>query len=219
MLFVDLAIDAFSAFIFMLPVMILLPKYMKKQKVIAETLHKFGMALYVIIISVILTINGIPSLLHMQIDPNLNFIPFKDFTFNYPLYIESGVAFMFLGLLLPTFWRHNRSLKNTMLYGMAFSLFIEIMQIFCSRVTDINDLLFDAIGLCIGYFLFVALYYVKEDLFEHTCLRFRNRKRTSALIRYEFILYMILIFVVMFCVQSAIYTAIWDILYKIALFN
>ena len=219
MLFVDLAIDAFSAFILMLPVMILLPRYMKKQKVKADNLHKFGMALYVIVISAILTTNGIPSLLHMQIDASFNFIPFKDFTYNYLFYIESGIAFMFLGILLPTFWKYNRSLKNTMLYGMAFALFIEIMQIFCSRVTDINDLLFDALGLCIGYFLFVVLYRTKEDIFERTCLRFRNRKQTSIIIRYEFIFYMLFIFVVMFCVQSAIYTEIWDLLYKIALFN
>ena len=85
MLLVDLAIDAFSAFIFMLPVMILLPMYMKKQKVTVDNLHKFGMALYVIVLSVILTINGIPSLLYMKVDPNFNFIPFRDITYNYSL--------------------------------------------------------------------------------------------------------------------------------------
>lgn len=219
MFLVDLLIDIFSAFIIMLPVMILLPKFMKKQKVIVRKSHKIGMVLYVIVIAAIFSINGLPSLFHMKLDTHINYIPFKNIADNYLLYIESGVAFIFLGFLLPVFWKNSRSFKNTFFYGFCFSLLIEIIQLFCSRLSDINDLIFNTLGLCIGYLLFSLLRLIKNDIFENTYLIFRNRKRTSIFIRYEFILYTVLIFIFMFCLQSIISNLVWRLIYTVVLFQ
>lgn len=217
MFLVDVAIDAFSVFIIMLPLMILFPKYMKKQKVITSIHHSIGVIFYVIVIAGILSVNGIPSLLHIQFSPSFNFVPFQNIADNYFSYIQSGVGFILLGLLLPLLWKSNRSLKNTILWGLVFSLFIETMQMFCARVTDVNDLIFDILGLILGYIIFAFIYHMNRELLECTFLRFRNRKHTSICIRYEFILYMIVIYIVMFCVQSTISNFVWRILYSIIL--
>lgn len=217
MFLVDIIVDALSVFLIMLPVMILFPKYMKKQKVITSINHSIGVAFYIIVIAIILSINGIPSLLYMKIDLSFNLMPFQDIAYNYPLYIQSGIGFILLGFLLPVLWKSNRSLKNTLLYGFLFSLFIEVMQIFCSRVSDVNDLIFNTIGLLTGYIIFTLVYHINADIFDDSYLRFRNIKYTKACVRYEFVFYMLLIFVVMFCVQASISNWVWRIIYTIAL--
>ncbi len=217
MFLIDLAIDIISVLIFMLPVMILLPKYMKKQKVIVRTPHKAGMILYIILIASIFSINGIPSLFHMKIELDYNYIPFQEFLIYYPSYLKSGITFIFFGLMLPIFWNDNRSFKNTFFYGFCFSLFIEIVQIFCSKSSDVNDLIFSMIGLLAGYALFSILHYANENMFENTYLIFRNRMRTSFLIRYEFILYIVAIFLFMFCFQSIISNLAWRLIYTVVL--
>lgn len=217
MFLVDVAIDAFSVFIIMLPLMILFPKYMKKQKVITSMHHSIGVIFYIIVIAGILSVNGIPSLLHMQFSPSFQLIPFQNIADNYFSYIQSGVGFILLGLLLPLLWKSNRSLKNTIGWGLLFSLFIEIMQMFCAKVTSVDDLIFDIVGLLIGYILFAVIHHINEDLLDDTYLCFRNRKHTSICIRYEFVFYMIVIYIIMFCVQSTISSLVWRALYSIIL--
>jgi glycopeptide antibiotics resistance protein len=57
----------------------------------------------------------------------------------------------------------NFKFKNVFIAGMLFSVFIELMQLLTGlianvtfRVTDINDVIFNTLGVVIGYVLFVA---------------------------------------------------------------
>ncbi|WP_270270354.1 VanZ family protein [Enterocloster clostridioformis] len=54
--------------------------------------------------------------------------------------------------MCPFISKSYKKMKNTLLIGIALSLFIEIAQLFTlHRATDINDLLTNVIGTFIGY--------------------------------------------------------------------
>ena len=55
------------------------------------------------------------------------------------------------GFLLPLIWREGRSLVRTVLTGAAFSLMIELTQIFNFRATDVDDLMANTFGAFAGY--------------------------------------------------------------------
>ena len=61
------------------------------------------------------------------------------------------VLFMPLGLFLPLLWKAYRSIFRTMLLGFGISLFLEAMQIFTYRASDINDLITNTVGTLLGY--------------------------------------------------------------------
>lgn len=79
-----------------------------------------------------------------------------------------GNIFLFipLGILLPILMKKNG--KSILLYGICVSLSIEIIQfIFGLGSTDIDDLIFNAIGVLIGYLLF---HFIKSKTKSHFSL-------------------------------------------------
>ncbi|MBD4657061.1 VanZ family protein, partial [Xanthomonas citri pv. citri] len=62
-----------------------------------------------------------------------------------------------LGIFLPLLCDRYRNWKNVLLFGFLVSLSIELMQMYTLRTTDINDLLTNCLGACLGYFAVDAL--------------------------------------------------------------
>ena len=59
------------------------------------------------------------------------------------------IMFIPIGLFLPIFF--NLSYKKLLLIGICYSLFIEVFQIFLPRVSDIDDIILNNIGVSIGF--------------------------------------------------------------------
>ena len=68
-------------------------------------------------------------------------------------HILNVVMFMPLGFLLPLIWEDFRKVLKTALIGFIMSLAIETSQLFCYRVTDVNDLITNTLGTIVGYIL------------------------------------------------------------------
>ena len=94
-----------------------------------------------------------------------NFIPFKilydtyDQVFNknninYLIISFLGNIIMFIpiGLLMKSLW--HISDKKAIIFGFSISLFIEIVQLFLNRTSDIDDLLLNTIGVVLGIILY-----------------------------------------------------------------
>ena len=79
--------------------------------------------------------------------PNIVLTPFPDIIDT----ILNVVLFLPLGFFLPLLYQKYNSISNVALTGF-FSLFVEIMQMFGRGATDINDLMTNTIGSCLGYF-------------------------------------------------------------------
>ncbi len=79
-----------------------------------------------------------------------NFVPFESLGIGFVLNI---VMFMPFGFLLSLIWKEYRNIKKIVVTGAVFSLLIELTQIFNFRATDVDDLLTNTCGTCIGYLL------------------------------------------------------------------
>lgn len=104
---------------------------------------------------------GIPAVQYLTWDPSVNLIPFGDEK-NYRFFFQVGMnAVMFLpfGFLLPVLWRKCRNWKATTLAGFATSALIELLQLFCFRATDVDDLLMNTLGALLGYLLARAIFH------------------------------------------------------------
>jgi len=96
---------------------------------------------------------------------NINIIPFKIFMDTYKaVFINKNInyfiisflgnigMFIPIGLLLPAIWKLKD--KTVILIGFLISLSIEISQLFLNRATDIDDLIFNTIGIILGLVIY-----------------------------------------------------------------
>ena len=91
----------------------------------------------------------------------INFVPFS--SVGATTYILNIIMFMPLGFLLPLIWSNFRNIKKVVALGFAFSLCIEICQLFCSRITDIDDLTMNTLGTIVGFFIWVLFHKIFKN--------------------------------------------------------
>lgn len=96
---------------------------------------------------------GIPAVQYIRWEPTVNLIPFGDEKNLRYFFQVSMNAVMFLpfGFLLPLLWKTCRSWKVTTLAGLLTSALIETIQLFCFRLTDVDDLIMNTMGAFLGY--------------------------------------------------------------------
>ena len=96
---------------------------------------------------------GIPAVQYIRWEPTVNLIPFGDEKNLRYFFQVSMNAVMFLpfGFLLPLLWKTCRSWKVTTLAGLLTSALIETIQLFCFRLTDVDDLIMNTLGAFLGY--------------------------------------------------------------------
>ena len=93
----------------------------------------------------------------------INIIPFK-ILYDTVIELESGNSsyliisllgnigiFIPIGILIKTIWKTSNI--KTIIYGFYISLFIETIQLFIGRNTDIDDLILNTFGVLIGVLL------------------------------------------------------------------
>ena len=124
-----------------------------------EAVHFIWVYIFLIYIWMVFEVTGIGLLGDiLRTDTNLflggrNFIPFDSIGIGYLLNI---IMFMPLGFLLPFIWQDCRKLGKTVLTGAAFTMMIEITQLFNYRATDIDDLTANTLGALLGYMIWKA---------------------------------------------------------------
>ena len=119
--------------------------------------HNSRRALGCLVLSVYLAavdaVVGLPSVLYIRFDQNINLVPFAYMFSDYKNSLLNVLLFVPLGFLLPVLWKGFRSFFRTTGFGFAFSLFIELLQLFTFRATDINDLMTNTAGAILGWCL------------------------------------------------------------------
>lgn len=88
-----------------------------------------------------------------------------------PRFTQILNIYMFVpfGFLLPHIWQRFRNPLKVLLTGFGFSLLIEALQLFNHRISDIDDLIMNTIGTCIGYLIWAFLWLI-----------FLRKRKTSA---------------------------------------
>lgn len=194
----SIGIDLLSASIFLLPALFLLEARQLSRR---RTPLLLLFALY---LAAILSVTGIPSVYHWNPDPAVNLIPFVD-VLDSPLSYCKNTAlnlllFLPLGFFLPVLWPSMRSLKRTFLAGFGTSLVIELLQLFSLRLTDIDDLIFNTLGVVLGFLLARSLFRGWRD----------DPRPLPQLPRWELPAVFALIFLVMMFLQPLFSSTLWD---------
>ncbi|MGN0136324.1 VanZ family protein [Anaerotignum sp.] len=113
---------------------------------------RFGILIFTGYLCGVAAVVGLPTLRDgLQFDAAITLIPFHHFFANTLQFLLNIVMFLPLGVLLPLLWKRFSSWKKTAGFGFLFSLLIEISQLFCFRITDLNDLLMNTLGAVLGW--------------------------------------------------------------------
>ncbi len=83
----------------------------------------------------------------------VNLVPFDSLGIGLALNV---VMFMPFGFLLPLIFKDSRSFWKTVSAGAVLSLTIELSQLLNYRTTDVDDLMANTCGACIGYLVWHA---------------------------------------------------------------
>ena len=145
----SLAIDLFAALAVLLPAVLLIQYGLFGQRGKKRLAFFTAFAVY---LSLVFSVTGLPSAASPVFDPSFNWIPLLDIR-NAPLSYLKNTVLNILLFMDPA----CRSPRRILLAGLGISLFIELLQIFTYRLTDVDDLLTNAFGAFLGYALTVRL--------------------------------------------------------------
>lgn len=95
----------------------------------------------------------------------VNLIPFSR-EINPFGYILNVFMFMPFGFLVPLIWKKASRLGSVALAGLLFSLLIELSQLLCWRGTDVDDLIMNTLGACIGFLVYRIWVLCANDRFQ-----------------------------------------------------
>ena len=104
----------------------------------------------------VLTVTGI-CVKGASFSPRIVMIPFADMIRGPVDTVLIILLFVPFGFFLPLLYKEFDSVGRIALLGLLVSLSIEIIQMFGFGATDINDLITNTIGSCVGYSIFKLL--------------------------------------------------------------
>ena len=154
----DILIRSISGYVFIVPVLI----FLKRKQ---SPFHICTTFLFYYYLFGILTVTGIGYTSTMSCRPKISLIPFRDMISGPIDTILNVVLFVPLGFFLPLLYKKYYHVKTVVLTGFLFSLSVEIFQMFGWGSTDINDLITNTAGVCVGYWVYYLLSKVLPDNF------------------------------------------------------
>lgn len=86
--------------------------------------------------------------------PRIVYIPFVDMIRGPIETFLNVILFIPLGFFLPFLYKKYNRLANIVLAGFLISLSIELVQMFDIGTTDINDLIANTLGTCLGFSIY-----------------------------------------------------------------
>lgn len=139
---------------FLIPVLIayflLLLAFRRKQK----PLHIAADFVFCFYLFLIIAATGIGNTAASSFSPEIILIPFRDI-FTAPMHaLLNIVAFVPFGCFLPLLYKRYCNIRMVAVTGFLFSLCIELVQMFGWGVTEVDDLMANTFGVCLGYYLY-----------------------------------------------------------------
>ncbi len=153
--FIQIVQRSLSGYIFIVPGLLLYFIILKKKNRKQTKAHIIVSFIFCYYLIGILTMTGIGKL--QAVEPRIVFIPFLDMISGSIDTILNVILFIPLGFMLPWLWNKYSRISNVALTGFLFSLSIESVQIFGRGTTDINDLITNTVGTCLGYGIYKLL--------------------------------------------------------------
>ena len=194
---INLLIDAIITVILVAPVIWGWQKLFHKDMGIK---HRWLMVLFGCFIAEIFAITGIPSIWRMSADLSVNLVPFDALSTSPVQYCLNIILFLPIGIIAPLIWKQLGHLKNVILLGGGLSFFIEFMQMFNFRATDVDDLIANTAGAVLGFVLVKVIAGKRISREENV-----NRKEGR-----EALTLCMLIFMINFTIQPILFNLVWS---------
>ena len=153
----DILIRSISGYVFMVPVFVLYFLWLKKLGRTQSFLHTAAVFVFGYYLFGLLTVTGIGFTSTMTFRPNISWTPFIGMITGPIDTILNIILFVPLGFFLPLLYKKYHHLKTVALTGFLFSLAVEIVQMFGWGSSDINDLMTNTAGACIGFLVYCLL--------------------------------------------------------------
>lgn len=138
-----------------IPVMVALVLYyillfvMGKKQTMSHIIVSFVFCFYLV---GILTMTGV--CIGGSFAPRIVYVPFVDMIRGPIDTVLNIFLFVPLGFMLPILYRKYDRIGKIALVALLVSLSVEIAQMFGTGATDINDLITNTVGACLGFVLF-----------------------------------------------------------------
>ena len=161
----DILIRSISGYVFIIPVLMLYFLYLKKSGRKQSIFHITAVFVFCYYLFGILTVTGIGYTSTISFRPKISIIPFLGMISGPIDTILNLVLFVPLGFFLPLLYKKYHHIKTVVLTGLLFSLSVEIVQMFDWGATDINDLIINTAGTCLGYWIYYLLSKILPNYF------------------------------------------------------
>lgn len=197
----SMGIEFVASTVAVVPAVLILQYIVSKQRSFSKTAAVMILSFYLM---GVFSVAGLPTVASWHIDFDFNLIPLIDIATSPLDYIRNTILniimFAPFGFLLPMLWKEYRSLRKVALAGFLLSLFIEILQIFTFRLTDVDDLITNTAGTVIGYCVSKGLSFQ---------LPFRLSEK-DGYNKWEPLLIIGMVFIVSFCLKPFLSNLMWD---------
>lgn len=112
-----------------------------------------GYILFAVYLSGVFAVAGLPDIRYVRFDPHYNIVPFAYMFTDLANTVLNVLLFVPMGFFLPALWERFYRFPRAVLFGFFCSMFIESLQLFTRRATDINDLMTNTAGTLLGWIL------------------------------------------------------------------
>ena len=153
----DILIRSMSGYVFMVPLFILYFLWLKKSGKTQTFLHAAAVFVFGYYLFGLLTATGIGFTSTINFRPNISWTPFVGMITGPIDTILNVILFIPLGFFLPLLYKKYHCMKTVALTGFLFSLAVEFVQMFDWGSSDINDLITNTVGACIGFWVYCLL--------------------------------------------------------------
>ena len=153
--------DSLRLFVVALPIFFVwqaVVLHQDRMPMIASLSHMLVFTVFVFYICGVCSLTGLTQLgERFLFAPEFSMIPFDKFGQDYMQFILNVIFFVPLGVLLPVLWKSYRGVGGILAAGFGLSMAIEVLQMFCLRISDINDLAMNTLGALIGWGIWLAM--------------------------------------------------------------
>lgn len=191
----DIIIRSLSGYVFIVPIIVLYYIFLAKKEREQSLLHIFIVCIFCYYLFGILTVTGIGYTSTISFRPQISLIPFVGMITGPIETILNIVLFVPMGLFLPLLYKKYNKFKTVVITGILFSVSIELVQMFNWGASDINDVMTNTMGACLGYLIYSIISKILPDKLD----RQLKSKKVNAFI--EVFLLSVCIFVIMVTVQ------------------
>lgn len=151
----------------------------------------------------ILTMTGLWNWWFNQFVPRIVLIPFADMIQGPIDTILNVILFIPLGIFLPMLYKRYDKIGKAALTGFLLSLSIEFCQMFDCGISDINDLITNTVGTCLGFLIYRLLSNVIPDKLATAFYADGDHDY------FETVFYWVYSLIIMIVVQPIIYNALF----------